>query len=87
MIESIFQGNTYRFHKNSRGNYWTGVSGSGGMFPGANCIAPLCIFGELQKIAVAAGHCRSNFIREEKEKTPKKRSRTAKKNPNSISIF
>ena len=86
MIESILYGSKYRFCKTDKGNYWIGVSGLGDPFPGANTMAPMSIWCDLQKSAIAAGHSRSEFVTEKPEK--KSRVRVEKKsNGPSISIF
>ncbi len=98
MITSIFRGNKYRFCKSPKGNYWIGandigtrVRGGGTLYPGNNCVAPLCIWGELQDIAVESGFSREEFITVKPKEEPKKkarRSKTAKvSDPNVISIF
>ena len=41
MIETVFEGNKYSYHKrDGKRGMWFGLSGSGGLFPGANCVAP-----------------------------------------------
>ena len=88
MIEVLFEGGTYRFCKSevSR-NYWIGTGKRRGSFhPGSSCIAPLCIWGELQSIAVESGVCKTTFVSakpEPKAKTPRKKKSTKP----SISIF
>ncbi len=86
MIEAIFDGNKYRYCKTKKGNYWVGVSGNGGLYPGANTVAPVSLWSELQRSAIAGGCSRSDFVTEKPEK--KKSVRAAKKsNGPSISIF
>jgi len=93
MIESIFKGNTYRFCKTDKGNYWVGANRSLGggwgsnYYPGNNCHAPMCIWGELQQIAIASGVPAESF-RSQKPEVKEKRERVSKKsNRPSISIF
>ena len=86
MIEAIFDGNKYRYCKSKKGNYWIGVSGNGGLYPGANTIAPRALWPELQGAAMAGGCSKTDFVTEKPEK--KRSVRTAKKsNGPSISIF
>jgi len=92
MIESVFKGNTYRFCKGERGNYWVGSNRSLGggwganYYPGNNCTAPMVIWGELQRIAIASGVPAEAFRSpepEEKKRSPRKK----KESKPSISIF
>ena len=87
MIESIFQGNKYRFCKDKRRKYWLGISGSGGMFPGKHCVAPMSIWGELESIAIEAGHSKEEFLLEKKEQKAKRARASKKAKGPSISIF
>ena len=86
MIDSIFEGNKYRFCKHKERTYWVGESGSGGYYPGKNCVAPSSIWGELQAEAVKAGHSKEEFFSEKPEQKEKK-TRTKKSKKPSISIF
>jgi len=93
MIESIFKGNTYRFCKTDKGNYWVGANRSLGggwgsnYYPGNNCTAPRCIWGELVEIAIASGVPAESFC-SPKPEVKEKRERVSKKsNRPSISIF
>ena len=87
MIETIFEGNKYRFCKTDKGNYWLGISGRGGKFyPGHQCIAPICIWSQLQESAIELGHSRSDFVTEKPEKSRSIRGPRKSKKP-SISIF
>lgn len=88
MIEVLFEGGLYRFCKSevSR-NYWIGVGKRRGSFhPGSSCVAPLCIWGELQSIAVESGVCKTNFTTPKVEEKPKA-ARKKKSSKPSISIF
>lgn len=87
MIESIFEGNKYRFCKDKKRKYWLGISGRGGLFPGVHCVAPMSIWGELQAIAIEDGHSKADFMLEKhEEKTKRTRAPKKAKGP-SISIF
>ena len=86
MIEAIFDGNKYRYCKSKKGNYWIGVSGNGGLYPGANTIAPRALWPELQGAAMAGGCSRSDFVTEKPEKKASVRGPRKSKKP-SISIF
>ena len=90
MIEVVFEGGLYRFCKSDKSrNYWLGIGKRTGRYhPGSSCVAPLCIWGELQSIAVESGICKTNFItppksEEKKQRTPRKK----KDSKPSISIF
>ena len=87
MIESIFEGNKYKFCKSEKGSYWLGVAGSGGLFPGANCVAPSGMWSDLQTAAIEAGHERSEFMTKKKEKKSIRVSRKKKSDRPSIAIF
>ena len=87
MIESIFEGNKYRFCKSEKGSYWLGVAGNGGLFPGANCVAPSGMWSDLQTAAIEAGHEPSEFRTEKKEKKSVRSSRKKKSDRPSIAIF
>jgi hypothetical protein len=87
MIESIFEGNKYKFCKGEKGSYWLGVAGNGGLFPGANCIAPSVTWPHLQSAAIEAGHERSEFVTKKKEKKSVGSSRKKKSDRPSIAIF
>lgn len=87
MIEAVFEGNRYSYHKRAgESGQWFGLSGSGGLFPGANCLAPMIAWPELVKAAVGSGVCNSEFRPAKPEqKSTKKRSK--KVSGPSISIF
>ena len=87
MIETIFEGNKYRFCKSSKGNYWLGITGSGGLYPGNYCIAPRCAWPQLQTQAIADGHALSDFASLKPEKKERKQRTAKKSNRPSISIF
>jgi len=88
MIDVFFKGGKYRFHKTQNDKYWTGVSGGGHFFPGANCVAPRGIWQILQKKAVESGVSREVFITKEPEKKKAVTSVSKKKSKKpSISIF
>ena len=91
MIEAVFEGNRYSYHKKSgTSGQWLGMSGSGGLFPGANCVAPMIAWPELLKVAVAGGVCRSEFRPPEPKQKPTKKpakNRSRKISGPSISIF
>jgi hypothetical protein len=86
VIDSIFEGNKYRFCKTDRKSYWLGLSGRGGYYPGDNCVAPVCIWGALQDSAIEAGHSKDEFFTEKLEQKEKK-TRVKKTKGPSISIF
>jgi hypothetical protein len=87
MIETVFEGNRYSYHKrDGKRGMWFGLSGSGGLFPGANCVAPRITWPELVKSAVASGVSRSEFAAPKLEKKPTKK-RSKKISGPSISIF
>lgn len=92
MIESTFKGNKYRYCKSDRGNYWIGANRSLGggwgtnYYPGNNCTAPRCIWGELQQIAITSGISPDEFITKREEKPVSKTVSKKNKKP-SISIF
>jgi len=87
VIETIFKGNKYRFCKSDKGNYWIGISGRGGnLYPGQHCIAPVCLWSQLQETAIESGHSRSDFLTEKPEKKASVRGPRKSKKP-SISIF
>lgn len=87
MIESIFEGNKYRFCKDKKQKYWLGISGKGGLFPGEHCLAPVSIWGELQSIAVESGHSKAEFMLDKEEKKTKRTRASKKAKGPSISIF
>jgi len=87
MIEAIFEGNKYRFCKSNKGNYWLGITGSGGLYPGNHCIAPRCTWPELQTQAIADGHALSDFASLKSEKKEGKKRTVKKSIRPSISIF
>lgn len=87
MIEAVFEGNKYSYHRrDGKRGEWFGSSGSGGLYPGANCVAPRITWPELVKNAVASGIPRSEFATPEPAKKPAKK-RSKKISGPSISIF
>ena len=87
MIEAEFEGNKYSYHKRDKGRgVWFGLSGSGGLFPGAHCVAPRVLWPELVKTAVASGVSISEFSTPKPEKKVAKK-RSKKVSGPSISIF
>jgi hypothetical protein len=92
MIESIFKGNTYRYHRGKNGNYWVGANRSLGggwgsnYYPGNNCHAPMVIWGELVEIAISSGVSPEEF-RTPKPEVKKSSPRKKKDSKPSISIF
>ena len=87
MIETIFKGSKYRFYKSDKGNYWLGITGSGNLFPGSQCIAPRCVWPRLTSQAISEGHSPSDFITEKPEKKERKQRASKKADRPSISIF
>ena len=87
MIEAMFEGNKYSYHKRAKGRgEWYGLSGSGGLFPGAHCLAPKILWPRLVESAVTSGISRDEFSAPKPEKKPAKR-RSKKVSGPSISIF
>ena len=87
MIEAVFEGNKYSYHRrNDKRGEWFGLSGSGGLFPGAHCVAPRILWPELVRSAVASGVSRDKFATPKLEKKPAKK-RSKKISGPSISIF
>ena len=93
MIVSIFKGNTYRYCKGEKGNYWIGYNKSLGggwgsnYYPGNNCVAPRCIQTELQGIAIESGVSPDEFVTMKPEVKEKKKRTVKKDGRPKISIF
>jgi len=87
MIETIFEGNKYRFYKSDKGNYWLGITGNGGLFPGSQCVAPRCVWPSLIRQALSEGHSSDDFITKKTEKKEQKQRASKKADRPSISIF
>ena len=87
MIEVTLDGYKYRYCRNERGRYWIGLNGyHGALNPIQNCVAPRCVWGRLQEIAIAEGVSVTEFFSKKEEKPASKRSSKKSSKP-SISIF
>lgn len=89
MIEVTYEGGTYLYQKKEDGSsYWLG-SGMrrGPRHPGRHCVAPRCIWTDLQSIAQESGVDPAEFRAKKAEEKPKRSPAKKKSNRPTISIF